>query len=70
MVEFINKKSNKFKDDFKDICLQSNLIQRKLAPESVAISTIERVKLIKSDHLQKTVDKTNAEVLTVDFQNE
>lgn len=60
MIELVSSQVNKFEDDFTDICVQANWIQRKVAPETVAISTIERVKLTKSDHLQKAVESIDS----------
>ncbi|GMT10139.1 hypothetical protein PFISCL1PPCAC_1436, partial [Pristionchus fissidentatus] len=45
--------TNKFDDDFID---QPSLIQRKLVPQSCAVATSEKLKLVKNDHVQKIVD--------------
>ncbi|GMR58911.1 hypothetical protein PMAYCL1PPCAC_29106, partial [Pristionchus mayeri] len=45
--------SNNFDDHFVD---QPSLIQRKIAPQTCAVTASEKLKLVKNDHVQRIVD--------------
>ncbi|KHN78736.1 hypothetical protein Tcan_04517 [Toxocara canis] len=58
LYELITGRDQCFEDNFVDIPISASYLQRKVAPQTVAINKQELVKLVTADMLQKTVADT------------